>query len=185
MSTISQTYLHPNISHSKIILTQSTKETLTNAPFISLKTTPLKTSGLCGSLGSSCSSRHPSCLNNDKGSRGDSDSLSNAPVSHHRHAPEIKFPQAWEEGRVQIHGQEVPEVLGVLCGKRVQSVVAGCRRGERDRKTQMPQEPLASSLASLTARANFEGHGGGAPAPGGHPARALLSRTPRAAASAL
>lgn len=33
--------------------------------------------------------------------------------------PEIEFSQAGEKGRIQIHGQEIPEVLGVLCGKRV------------------------------------------------------------------
>ena len=39
-----------------------TKRILTNTPFISLKTTPLKAMGDLGSRGSWCSSRHPSCL---------------------------------------------------------------------------------------------------------------------------
>lgn len=43
--------------------------TLTNAPFISLKTTPLKIRGVLESWGSLCSSRHPSCLRGrDQGS---------------------------------------------------------------------------------------------------------------------
>lgn len=45
------------------------KGTLTNAPFISLKTTPLKIRGVLESWGSLCSSRHPSCLSGrDQGS---------------------------------------------------------------------------------------------------------------------
>lgn len=46
-----------------IIIQQKWGRTLTNAPFISLKTTPLKIKGDWGSLGFSCSRRHPSCLN--------------------------------------------------------------------------------------------------------------------------
>lgn len=49
--------------------------------------------------------------------------------------PEIKFSQAREKGRIQINGQEIPEVLGVLRGKRVQSIVTSCegihKSGER------------------------------------------------------
>lgn len=65
MSTIFQTYLRFNTLQSTMILTQHKKKKLTNAPFISLKTTPLKTKAVWGSLGFSCSSRHPSCLKND------------------------------------------------------------------------------------------------------------------------
>lgn len=46
-----------------ILIQQKWGRTLTNAPFISLKTTPLKIKGDWGSLGFSCSRRHPSCLN--------------------------------------------------------------------------------------------------------------------------
>lgn len=45
------------------------RKTLTKAPFISLKTTPLKTKAVWGSVGSSCSSRHPSCLREDRKSQ--------------------------------------------------------------------------------------------------------------------
>lgn len=66
MSSIFQTYLYFNTLQSTMTYTQQKGKKLTNAPFISLKTTPLKTKAVWGSLGFSCSSRHPSCLKSDE-----------------------------------------------------------------------------------------------------------------------
>lgn len=100
------------------------RKTLTKAPFISLKTTPLKTKAVWGSAGSSCSSRHPSCLREDR--RLQRQRLwGQVHARPGRHLPEVQLPQAGEEGRIQVHGQQVLEVPGVLRGERVHGVVAG------------------------------------------------------------
>lgn len=87
MSTVFQTHLHIPIfytgtvsNHCNTVLKRKkkTKNQLTNTPFISLKTTPLKVKGVWGSFGFSCSSRHPSCLNNGKQLHNDSDSNTKA-----------------------------------------------------------------------------------------------------------
>lgn len=94
MPIIFQTYLYFNILQSTTLLIQYRKEKTHKRSLHLIEDNPLEDQGCLG-VTRILMFQSPSLL------------------------PEIEFSQAGKKGRIQIHRQEIPEVLGVLCGKRV------------------------------------------------------------------